>query len=333
LVEKLTMTKSASPAQVGILLYPGAQRAAVYGLTDIFTVANKMRREHLALDIPEIRICHWQLDAQGFMACIDDTHPQAEHAPTVIIVPPCLDGQPDALTARPFVASLRRWHDAGAVVSSVCAGVYLLAEAGLLDGRMATTHWSLATHLADGYPSIQVDVDKMIIDDGDIITAGGLMAWTDLGLALVERLLGPTIASETAHFLVLDQVRHSQRCFKRFVPQLTHGDETILKVQHWLHAHNGLTNGIAQLAALASLGERTLLRRFRSATGHTPTEYCQALRISKACELLELTNRSIEHIAWTIGYSDTGAFRRLFNKVTGLSPAHYRSRFGVSGTA
>ncbi|WP_079203534.1 GlxA family transcriptional regulator [Pseudomonas sp. CC6-YY-74] len=326
------MTKSASPAQVGILVYPGAQRAAVYGLTDMFTVANKMRREHLALDLPEIRTCHWQLDAQGFMACIEDSHPQTDHTPTVIIVPPCLGEQPDALTARPFIASLKRWHDAGAVVGSVCAGVYLLAEAGLLDGRMATTHWSLATHLADSYPSIQVDIDKMIIDDGDIITAGGLMAWTDLGLALVERLLGPTIATETAHFLVLDQVRGSQRCFKRFVPKLTHGDEAILKVQHWLHAHNGLTNGIAQLADLASLGERTLLRRFRSATGHTPTEYCQALRISKACELLELTNRTIEHIAWAIGYSDTGAFRRLFNKVTGLSPAHYRRRFGVNGT-
>jgi transcriptional regulator GlxA family with amidase domain len=322
--------------QVGILLYPGAQRAAVYGLSDIFTVANQMRRERLALDLPEIRICHWQLDAQERMTCIDDTHPQADHTPTVIIVPPCLGEQPAPLTARPFIVSLQRWHAAGAVVSSVCAGVYLLAEAGLLDGRMATTHWSLASHLADSYPSIRVDVDKMIIDDGDIITAGGLMAWTDLGLALVERLLGPTIATETAHFLVLDRVRHSQRCFKRFVPQLSHGDEAILKVQHWLHAHNGLTNGIAQLAtlaSLASLGERTLLRRFRSATGHTPTEYCQALRISKACELLELTNRTIEHIAWTIGYSDTGAFRRLFNKVTGLSPAHYRSRFGVSGTA
>ncbi|MBU1329685.1 MAG: helix-turn-helix domain-containing protein [Gammaproteobacteria bacterium] len=321
------MSDTESAAQVGILLYPGVQRAAVYGLSDIFTVANQLRREHAATHLPEIQVNHWQLDAQGLVTCADA--PTGTHCPAIVIVPPCLGDHLDALTARPFIPAITSWHSSGTLISSVCAGVYLLAEAGLLNGRSATTHWSLTSDLANHYPAIAVDADKMIIDHGDVITAGGLMAWTDLGLTLVERLLGPSLAAETARFLVLDQPRHSQQCFKRFVPNLAHGDEVIVKAQHWLHAHDGQIGGINQLAAYTNLGERTLLRRFRHATGLTPTEYCQALRIGKACELLELTNRSIEHVAWTVGYRDTGAFRRLFNKATGLAPAHYRRRFGV----
>ncbi|HUE92312.1 GlxA family transcriptional regulator [Pseudomonas sp.] len=322
------MTNTAPRAQVGILLYPGAQRAAIYGLADIFAVANQLRREHSTASAPEIYVSQWQLDTQEQLTCADAS--AAAHCPAILIVPPCLGDHLDAQSARPFIPALKSWHSAGTLITSVCAGVYLLAEAGLLDDRSATTHWSLASDLASRYPAIAVDVDKMIIDHGDVITAGGLMAWTDLGLTLVERLLGPSLAAATARFLVLDPARHSQQCFKRFVPNLSHGDEVIVKAQHWLHAHAGQIDGISQLAAYANLGERTLLRRFRHATGLTPTEYCQALRIGKACELLELTSRTIEHIAWTVGYRDTGAFRRLFSKITGLAPAHYRSRFGVA---
>lgn len=321
------MTDTEPAVQIGILLYPGAQRAAVYGLSDIFTVANQLRREHATTLLPEIHVSQWQLDALGQVSCADALHDAQR--PAIVIVPPCLGDHLDALTARPLIPAITSWHANGAIITSVCAGVYLLAEAGLLNGRSATTHWSLARDLAKHYPAIAVDADKMIIDHGDVITAGGLMAWTDLGLTLVERLLGPSLAAETARFLVLDQPRHSQQCFKRFVPNLTHGDEAIVKAQHWLHAHDGRIEGIQQLAAYINVGERTLLRRFRHATGLTPTEYCQGLRIGKACELLELTNRSIEHIAWTVGYRDTGAFRRLFSKATGLAPAHYRRRFGV----
>ncbi|WDU64093.1 helix-turn-helix domain-containing protein [Pseudomonas poae] len=322
------MTKSIATVQVGILLYPGAQRSAVYGITDIFVVANQLLLEHPEVTAPNINVSNWQLGDQGSVVCDDVS--LGTHCPDIVIVPPCLGDHLDVLKADSFVTAVKSWHSAGALVSSVCAGAYLLAEAGLLNGRTATTHWSLANDLAIRYPPIRVNVDRMIIDHSDVITAGGLMAWTDLGLTLVERLLGSSIAAETARFLVLDPARHSQQCFKRFVPNLSHGDEVILKTQHWLHTLNGQTGGIINMAKYANLGERTLLRRFHHATGLTPTEYCQALRVGKACELLEFTNRSIEHIAWAVGYRDTGAFRRLFNKATGLAPANYRSRFGAA---
>jgi len=217
-------------------------------------------------------------------------------------------------------------------LASVCAGAFPLAEAGLLDGRAVTTHWALATELAARFPQVQVLPERMLIDGGDLITAGGVMAWTDLGLALVSRLLGPTIAAETARFLVVDLNRLSQRHFSRFVPRFDHGDAAILSVQQWLQGPAMAEATLAGMAARAGLGERTFLRRFRGATGMKPTQYCQQLRVNKARELLELTRQSIEQVAWQVGYQDGSAFRKVFARLVGLSPGDYRRRFGVAGT-
>ena len=156
------------------------------------------------------------------------------------------------------------------------------------------------------------------------------MAWTDLGLAIVTRLLGPTIAAETARFLVVDLNRESQRHFSSFAPSLDHGDAAVLAVQRWLQGEEGAEASLADMAARAGLGERTFLRRFRAATGLKPTEYCQQLRVSKAREMLEFTRQSIDQVAWQVGYRDSGAFRKVFTRLVGLSPGDYRRRFGTT---
>jgi len=216
------------------------------------------------------------------------------------------------------------------LLASVCAGAFALAESGLLDGRTVTTHWALAAQMAARFPQVQVLPERMVIDDGDLITAGGLMAWTDLGLAIVTRLLGPTIAAETARFLVVDLNRESQRHFSSFAPSLDHGDAAVLAVQRWLQGEEGAEASLADMAARAGLGERTFLRRFRAATGLKPTEYCQQLRVSKAREMLEFTRQSIDQVAWQVGYRDSGAFRKVFTRLVGLSPGDYRRRFGTT---
>ncbi len=163
-----------------------------------------------------------------------------------------------------------------------------------------------------------------------MITAGGLMAWIDLGLKLVDRLLGSSIMLETARFLLVDPPGREQRYYSNFSPRLRHGDEAVLKVQHWLQAQGAREASIPAMAARAGLEERTFLRRFRKATGLKPTEYCQHLRVGKAREMLEITNRTIDQVAWDVGYEDAGAFRKVFQKVMGLSPRDYRRRFGVA---
>ncbi|VXC74674.1 HTH-type transcriptional regulator glxA [Pseudomonas sp. 8Z] len=316
--------------EIGLLLYPGAQRAAVYGLGDLFAVANRMAAEQGRLGVPSLRISHWQADEAGELQRVFDSQPQADGAPQVVIVPPCLGDDSEQSLAACYLDWLRQQHGTGVTLASVCAGAFALAEAGLLDGRTVTTHWALAAQLAARFPRVEVLPERMVIDDGDLITAGGLMAWTDLGLALVTRLLGPTIAAETARYLVVDLNRESQRHFSSFVPSFDHGDAAVLAVQHWLQGEAGADLSLASMAARASLGERTFLRRFRAATGLKPTEYCQQLRVSKARELLEFTRQSIDQVAWQVGYRDSGAFRKVFARLVGVSPGDYRRRFGTA---
>lgn len=316
--------------EIGLLLYPGAQLAAVHGLGDLFRVANRMAAGQARQGLPRLRVSHWQADEAGCVRRVFDSLPQDEAPPQVVILPPCLDDDAEQPLAACYRDWLRERHDAGVLLASVCVGAFALAEAGLLDGRTVTTHWALAAQMAARFPLVQVLPERMVIDDGDLITAGGLMAWTDLGLALVTRLLGPTIAAETARYLVVDLNRESQRHFSSFAPSLDHGDAAVLAVQRWLQGQAGAEASLTDMAARAGLGERTFLRRFRAATGMKPTEYCQQLRVTKARELLEFTRQSIEQVAWQVGYGDSGAFRKVFTRLVGVSPGDYRRRFGAA---
>lgn len=321
-------------AEIGLLIYPDSQLAAVYGLTDLFRIAGDMAASRDGEDPPAIRVCHWRQTADGAgVECVHDSHPGAPHRPSHLIAPPSLV-MPRKMQPNPAFA---RWmidcHAEGTTLCSVCAGAFVLGETGLLEGRQATTHWAFADALAERFPDIKVDVDRMVIDDGDIITAGGILAWTDLGLTLVERLLGPSVMLDTARFLLVDPPGREQQPYNHFLPRLDHGDAAILKVQHWLQKTKAKEHTVPALAKRAGLEERTFLRRFRKATGLRPTEYAQQIRIARAREALELSRRSIEQIAWEVGYNDASAFRKLFQRLTGLAPADYRRRFGVASAA
>jgi transcriptional regulator GlxA family with amidase domain len=323
------MTTVRDTLEIGILVYPGAQMAAVQGVTDLLAVANRMSVELGALERPLLRVTHWCEVDGGGLAVSFDTHPQRAHQPRAIIIPPSLTQAPDPELLERFCGDLRQWHREGAVLVSVCVGVFFIAASGLLDGRPATTHWNFAPSLAQRFPKVKVETHLPLLDDGDIITSAGLMAWTELGLNLVERFLGATLATETARFLAVERVVTGQRPGSVFSPCLDHGDEAILKVQHWLQGTGAKDVSLEGMAGYAGLEERTFLRRFRRATGLKPTEYCQQVRVGRACRMLEFTNRNVEQIAWGVGYQDPGAFRKVFHKVMGLAPSDYRKRFGA----
>jgi len=170
----------------------------------------------------------------------------------------------------------------------------------------------------------------MVLDDGDIMTAGGILAWADLGLTLVQRLLGPSTMLATARYLLIPPPRHSQRPFAQFVPQFDHKDEAIRQSQHLIHARIHEPLSISDLQEAAGMTGRTYLRRFIAATGFRPIEYLQQLRIAKAREALERSLTPVDQIAWEVGYSDPAAFRKLFQKLTGLPPKAYRQQFGIA---
>lgn len=317
---------SHEPIEIGLVLYPGAQLAAVHGLTDLFSVADQFAKQRHHLGTGMLRVSHWR-QTKPVEPPVSDLDTRG--TPAMLLLPPRLSGPPTPEEAKPFTGWLLQHHRAGAVLGSVCAGAFLLGETGLLAGRPVTTHWIHADTFRSRFPEARLDIDRIVIDDGDIITAGGIMAWTDLGLKLVDRFLGPTIMLETARYLLMDPPGREQRYYSAFSPNLTHGDAAVLKVQHWLQATGAKDMALASLASLAGLEERTFLRRFRRATGHTAIDYCQRLRVGKAREMLQFSTLPIEAIAWEVGYSDPGAFRKIFIRITGLAPGEHRRRFSV----
>ncbi|NCE92574.1 GlxA family transcriptional regulator [Pseudomonas sp. L13] len=323
------MAAQRSTAELGVLIYQGAQLAAVHGLTDLFGVANRIAAEHECAQLPLLRVSHWQVDAHGTPVRAFDSHPGPDQPMMAVLVPPSIAEFTEDQAPPALLQWLRQQHAAGTVLGGVCIGSIMLARSGLLDGRSATTHWSSAKSFAASYPAVRLEADKPIVDDGDLITSAGLMAWSELGLRLVDRLMGPSVAADTARFLVIEHSASASQCGSNFSPILRHGDGAVLKVQHWLQASGAVDVSVAAMAQAANLEERTFLRRFRNATGLKPTEYCQHLRVGKARQMLEFTNGTIDHIAWTVGYQDPSAFRAIFKKITGLSPSDYRNRFGV----
>ncbi|MFG6084165.1 GlxA family transcriptional regulator [Paracoccus litorisediminis] len=189
--------------------------------------------------------------------------------------------------------------------------------------------WVLEDPFRARFPKVLTDLDRLLIDGGQILTAGGVMSWTDLCRRLVERLRGADVMTETARFLLVDPRGREQRYYSLFSPRLGHGDTAVLAVQRWLQETEGKDLSLETLTAKAGLERRAFLRRFRKATGMTTSEYGQRLRISKACELLQFSSSPIDRIAWQAGYADAGAFRSVFARFVGLTPGEYRRRFGV----
>lgn len=316
--------------EIGLVLYPGVQQACVLGLTDLFSVANRIAAAYQGQPELSLRVTHWRQEATDAPPmCVFETGPGTASVRCALILPPTLAEPASLAPAASLSTWLREQHASGVVLASVCAGAFLLAETGLMSGRPMTTHWAYAEELRQRFPQVRVDADRLIIDDGDVITVGGLMAWTDLGLRLVDRLLGPTVMLDTARMLLVDPPGREQRCYSVFSPRLTHGDAAVLRVQHWLQATQARDIALATLAAQAGLQERTFLRRFQKATGMTSTDYCQRLRAGRARELLQFGTASLDRVAWEVGYSDPGAFRKVFTRIVGLSPGEYRRRFSA----
>lgn len=299
--------------RIALIAYPGHQASALLGLADLFTIASRMSADLGGPRLETVTI------APGAL-------PPAP--PDIAILPPNISG---AGGAGDHV--LHRWlrdaHGQGTMLASVCAGAFWLGHAGLLDGRPVTTHWALEESFRAAFPRADLQPEHILIDDHDIVTAGGLMAWTDLGLHITEARLGPDIVSRTARHLLIDIRGREQRNWRSFRPCLTHGDAAILALQHAIEAAPADDHSITALSNRAALSPRSLHRRFRKATGLAPNEYVQALRIEKARGRLERSRSPVSDIAHAVGYGDTAAFTRLFRATTGLAPSEYRRRFSV----
>ena len=215
----------------------------------------------------------------------------------------------------------------GTIIASVCTGSFFLAATGLLNQKNATTHWAFQELLKNQYPEIKLLKDQILVEDNNIITAGGGSAWHDLVLFLIERLSGLEAANQVAKMFLLDRHENPQSSYATSLPPSHHNDNAILEAQKWMAEHFKSSGTINEAIKHSGLAERTFYRRFKQAVGFTPIKYLQLLRIEKSKTLLEDTNNAIEDIAFQIGYENAGSFRRLFKQEVKLVPAEYRKKF------
>ena len=228
------------------------------------------------------------------------------------------------------IAWLRKVHQDGAMLTSVCSGSLLLAEAGLLDGNEATAHWAYRDMFQRHYPKVAFRNESILCltaETNRIVTAGGVSAWHDLAVYLIARFCGYRHAIETAKVFLISGHSEGQSPYSVMTRPMETTDAQISDCQVWIADNYALAKPVEHMVERSGLNPRTFSRRFRSATGFAPIEYVQALRIEEAKQMLETDAFSVEEIATTVGYEDPASFRRVFKRGVGLSPAAYRKKF------
>jgi transcriptional regulator GlxA family with amidase domain len=250
----------------------------------------------------------------------------------IIIIPQLWFGPDEQLGGRhrELKAWIRERYARGASIYSVCSGALLLAEAGLLDGREATSHWGYQQLFERRYPKVRFRPEPSICfsdASGRLVTAGGSTSWHDLALHIISRHMNPAEALRIAQAYLLKPHDEGQLPYRPLVKPLPHPDTEVRDCELWLTKHFREGGAVASAVKHSRLAERTLKRRFKAATGLTLIEYLQNLRIEEAKRLLESSKRSADAISADVGYEDASFFRRLFKQRTGLTPMRYRWMF------
>lgn len=329
------------PLHVSILGLPEATHTTVAGLADTFNVfqfihglddalpeSPPFRAEVLATGNDDAARCPFRV--QRHYSDVDATD--------IVIIP--------AIAIDPFqwqpggnndvVAWLLQMHASGVLVCSTCSGALLLAETGLLDDAEATTHWAYEAAFRRHFPHITLRLEKLLVQAGpreEIIMSGASGSWHDLALYLIAHNVSLAAAQFIARFLLLEWHVDGQKAYSVFHPVLDHGDAVIAAAQDWLEHHLSAPNPVETMTEQSGLAARTFNRRFAQATGLAPIQYVQKLRIEAAKRRLERSSASIEQIAWQVGYEDPAFFRRLFKRVTDISPSAYRRKLQLPAYA
>ncbi len=246
-----------------------------------------------------------------------------------LIILPAFWGDFDALRQRHpgIVEWLRQRHAAGSAICGEATGVFWMAEAGLLDGKEATTYWRFLGEFAERFPRVLLNPDKHLSDADNLYCAGGVTSACDLYIYLIERFCGAGVARGVARDILYEAQRSYTPGRIGFGGQKLHQDLVILQVQRWLEEHFADKFRFEDVAREHGMSIRNFMRRFQGATGDKPLHYLQRLRIETAKGLLSATRKSIKTISYEVGYDDASFFARLFRQHTSLSPNQYRRQF------
>ena len=258
------------------------------------------------------------------------------HADIVIVTDLAVDQAVDHTERwRAVTPWLRQMYAAESLVCSVCSGSILLAASGLLDNRQATTHWAFIDYFRRFHPAVDLQPNRILVTAGQqdrIVSAGGMASWEDLALFLIARFHGQANAIKAAKLFLFGDRSEGQMLFSAMQKPKRHEDAVIDRSQQWIAHHYDNAHPVQRMVEHSGLTARTFKRRYKNATGFTPIDYVQALRVEEAKQILESTAMAIDAIAREVGYEDPTSFRRMFKRLVGVTPGRYRQRFrAISG--
>jgi transcriptional regulator GlxA family with amidase domain len=334
-----TVSSPAHPPAVAILALPEASASVVFGLYDLFMSAGRdwgmiergqpgeslLRPDIVSRNGGVLELVNG-VRVEARLSCAECPHPDIVCIPDVNVPPDSFDAAPYG----PEIAWIRDCHRHGAVIASACSGTVLLAEAGLLDGHAATTHWAYCDLLTRRYRSISVQAERALVVTGDgqrLVMAGGGTSWLDLALYLIARASNLEAAMQVARINLIDWHAVGQQPFARLARTRQVDDAVIGRCQEWIAENYHEPAPVAAMVRLSGLAERSFKRRFKRSTGMSPLEYVHTLRLEEAKQMLESTDEPVEAIAGAVGYEDAGFFGRLFRRNVTMTAAQYRKRF------
>jgi transcriptional regulator GlxA family with amidase domain len=318
------------PVKISIVVHEDVVLSAVASVIDMLEVTNHIHQSSgrpaaFAVELVSNTIRNIQLDIPVQFIC-QKTLSQIRHTDLVIVPSFKPDYKVVLKKNRAIIRWLSEMHSAGAEVASLCVGSFFLAEAGLLNGKEATSHWMATDEMQTCYPLIKVKPDKIITDQNGIYTSGGAFNSLKLILYLIEKFCSKETAIQVAKRMSVDFENFNQGYFSVFNGLRNHGDKEILQSQNFIEQHFA-RNIKVEIAALTTTGKRNFLRRFKMATNNTPMEYLQRVKIEAAKRILEDGEQTIQGAMVCTGYKDVKTFRMIFKRITGLSPRDYRYKY------
>lgn len=315
------------------ILVPKGQNnlSSIVGAYKIFTRANLYRKEINKKEVFKIELAGISKKVEfydGLFTVKPHVHISDITKTDLIIIPSLNHNYNKAVAGNQLLVDwIEQQYHGGAEVASICTGAFLLAASGLIDGKTCSTHWSAAENFRVMFPKVNLETDKLITDENGIYTNGGAYSFLNLIIYLVEKYYDRQTAIFCSKVFQIEMDRHSQSPFIIFKGQKQHSDEMVQKAQAYIESSPGEKISVEQLSSKFSVGRRNFDRRFIKATGNTPVEYAQRVKIEAAKKAFENGNKTINEVMYQVGYSDPKAFREVFRKITGMSPLEYRTKY------
>lgn len=321
------------------IIVPNGQNnlSSIVGAYKIFTRANEYWKGLGRKELFSIQLAGISKEVEfyeGLFTVKPHTHISAITKTNLIIIPSLNHNYQKAIRGNQLLIDwIEQQYKNGAEIASICTGAFMLASSGVLDGKTCSTHWAAADTFRTMFPKVNLQADKLITDEHGIYTNGGAYSFLNLIIYLVEKYYDRQTAIFCSKVFQIEIDRQSQSAFTIFTGQKLHGDEMVKEAQAYIESNPDEKISVEHLSALFAVGRRNFDRRFIKATGNTPVEYSQRVKIESAKKAFENSRKTINEVMYEVGYSDVKAFREVFRKITGMSPLEYRGRYNKDAVA